>query len=192
MQKRLFIGFKIINTPLLLTLLNQIKSTLSGGKIKWVDPENMHLTLTFLGDTEDKLIPAIVSAMDSVCDITPSFNIELRSIGIFKNINHPTVLWIGVKADKIMSELKYKLDNYLNNLGFTIEERQYKPHLTIGRIKNINDKKNLQSVLDQTGNREVSAQTVYGITLFESILTTNGPIYKVMHISNLLKQISGL
>jgi 2'-5' RNA ligase len=183
MTKRLFIAIKIDTSNSLLSILESIKHDLHSENIKWVDPHNLHLTLAFLGDTEDTMIDKIIPVMDGISNNSSQFNIELNSLGVFKSFNFPSVIWFGFKPDFIMPGIKNALDLQLKNIGFTVEERKFTPHLTIGRIKNIVDKKNLQIVLNKFNNKEISKQIVKDITLYESILTSNGPIYKMIHQS---------
>ena len=143
------------------------------------------LTLAFLGDTDELQIPKIISIMDSIADNFSQFNMSLNSLGVFKNINFPTVLWMGIKTDKAMFEIKSALDLQLKSMGFVIETREFKPHLTIGRLKNIDNKKQLEFLLKKFSNEEIGIQKVDEIILFESILKSNGPAYAVVHKSKM-------
>jgi RNA 2',3'-cyclic 3'-phosphodiesterase len=183
MKKRLFIAVKIDNSTSLLRILEETKSCLNYEKIKWVDPDNLHLTLVFLGDTEERIISKIKIAIDKIKSV--QFNLQLNSIGVFRNINFPTILWFGIKSNKIISNLKNTIDMQLNSIGFAIEAREFKPHLTIGRIKYITDKKNLEILLKKFSNRNIALQLVSEIILYESILSSEGPTYKVIHKSYL-------
>lgn len=185
MKKRLFIAIKIDNSNSLLKVLEETRSSLKQESIKWIDPDNLHLTMAFLGDTDELLIPKIKSAMDNIISNSSQLNMELNSVGVFKSINFPTVLWIGIKPNKVMSEIKSKLDLQLKNIGFVIEMREFRPHLTIGRIKSITDKKNLELLLKKSLNKEIVIQPVSEIILFESILSSEGPTYKVIHKSGI-------
>ncbi len=183
MKKRLFIAIKINNSNSFLNVQEEIKLSLQRERIKWIDPDNLHLTLSFLGDTDELIIPKLKLAMDSIVGNFSQFNMELKSVGVFKSINFPTVLWIGIEPNKIMSEIKKALDLQLKSIGIAVEMREFKPHLTIGRIKNITDKKNLELLLKNYSNKKISNQLVNEIILYESILSSDGPIYNVIYKS---------
>ena len=183
MKKRIFIAIKIESSAFLLKILEEIKTCLDREKIKWIDPDNLHLTLTFLGDTEEILISKIKAALDNIKSV--QFNLEMNSLGVFRNINFPAVLWVGIMPNKIMTDIKTAIDFQLINIGLSIEARVFKPHLTIGRIKNITDKKNLEILLKKFSNKNIAVQLVSEIILYESILSSEGPIYKIIYKSSL-------
>lgn len=142
------------------------------GDIKWVERENFHLTLKFLGEVSEDLIPHIEDTMIEVSNFVNPFYLFLQGFGAFPSVNNPRVLWIGVRDEvnslKILFDL---LERRLIRKGFVKEEKPFSPHLTIGRVK----------------GREVRFLEMYDfpeekvfideIILFESILTPQGPIY---------------
>ena len=145
--------------------------------LKWVEPENMHLTLKFLGETPDKIVDKICTIVgDSIQGIKP-FNISFSSLGGFPNLMKPRVLWIGVEEgrEKIV-ELIQRLNEKLSKIGFEPETRESTPHLTIGRIKRV--ERNIDSGLKLRVKGFKSpvflADKIY---LIKSELTSAGPIY---------------
>jgi 2'-5' RNA ligase len=184
MKKRIFIAIKIESSASLLKILEEIKTCLNREKIKWVNPDNLHLTLTFLGDTEEILISKIKAALDNIK--SGQFSLELNSLGVFKNINSPAVLWVGIMNNKIMTDIKNAIDLQLSKVGLSLEARVFKPHLTIARIKSIADKKNLEILLKKFNNKSITVQPVTEIILYESILSSEGPTYMIIHKSNLI------
>jgi RNA 2',3'-cyclic 3'-phosphodiesterase len=183
MKKRIFIAIKIESSASFLKILEEIRTCLNREKIKWVDPDNLHLTLTFLGDTEEILISKIKAALDNIKSV--QFSLEMNSLGVFKNINSPAVLWVGIMPNKIMTDIKNAIDLQLINIGLSLEARVFKPHLTIGRIKSITDKKNLEVLLKKFSNKNIAVQPVTEIILYESILSSEGPTYTIIHKSSL-------
>jgi RNA 2',3'-cyclic 3'-phosphodiesterase len=181
MKKRLFIAIHINNSESLLEHLNKAKLCLGAERIKWVEPENLHLTLTFLGDTDEQFIPKINSSLQSTATRYNQFTLKLHSLGVFKNLTNPSVLWMGIEAEKTIFDIKKELDIKLIELGLPVESRVFKPHLTIGRIKNISDRKNLHLLLENMKNRFVSKHLISELILFESKLTPEGPNYKVIN-----------
>jgi RNA 2',3'-cyclic 3'-phosphodiesterase len=188
-MKRLFIAFKINKSPQLLEVFNTFKNELIGEKIKWVDPDHLHLTLTFLGDTDEKLILEINDVLNSVSPLYTEFNLTFSSFGVFRNFQHPTVLWLGIEKSQVMADIKAELDVKLGTIGFVLEKREFNPHLTIGRPKSISDIEKLKQLAEKYKNKIIDTQSFSEIILFESLLLPEGPLYKVLHKSPLKNQI---
>ncbi|MBS1809095.1 MAG: RNA 2',3'-cyclic phosphodiesterase [Acidobacteria bacterium] len=106
--------------------------------VSWAKPENLHLTLKFLGEVDAQQIPAITNAcVDAVLGVPP-FSISIKDVGGFPNLKQPRVLWVGI-ADGLseLRTLHQKLDTNLQSLGFEKESRAFNPHLTLGRVKSL-------------------------------------------------------
>ncbi len=146
----------------------------------WVKPENCHLTLKFLGDVPPEEISRITNTLISVTqDISP-FSLRLDKLGVFPNIKHPRILWIGIAGDtQQLISLHNNIDSKLKLIGFPSENRAFAPHLTLCRIReNLSEStcKNISDVLN-TNWIESSHFQVSEIVLFRSELTPKGPIH---------------
>ena len=183
-SKRTFIALKIVPSPALLDAYRKIKAVLEGEKIKWVEENNMHVTLAFLGDTTVDLIDQITSNLEESLYNTDPVSLKIAGIGVFKNMHEPRVLWMGTEPDERMIATKMEIDQKLRSLGFEIEEREFRPHLTLGRIKFINNKKKLREIIDEFKGAFFMKQVFGNIEYIESQLTPNGPKYST------IKQIS--
>lgn len=177
MGKRLFIGVKVIASQHLFNVYNEIKQNMINDKVKWVEPSNMHLTLTFLGNTEEHLIPSLKSILENLSEKHKQFDLALNSFGVFKSLHNPTVVWIGVEKNDTFIEIKKELDNELDKLGIAKETREFNPHLTLGRPNFINDKKVLISLIDKLNNVTIDKQAITNLVLFESL---PGSFYKAL------------
>lgn len=150
----------------------------AGADIKWVEPENYHLTLKFLGDVPEETVNDIIEFLERAAVSSTSFDIRLQGLGFFPNRRRPRVIWIGVEGeiDKAMF-LGERVDSYLSAFGFEAEEkRSY--HLTLGRIrseKNITQLLNKAAILDESVGSKLF--TVNEFCLMESQLTGKGPLY---------------
>jgi RNA 2',3'-cyclic 3'-phosphodiesterase len=148
--------------------------------VRWVKPERIHLTLRFIGETEKNLMPDLQNMMDETARGRRPFLLHLKGIGCFPNCSRPRVIWVGIQGDlEAAALLKSDLDAGLSELGWEIETRSFQPHLTLGRVKD------LQSAADQRwpAGIEPLAITVQSIHLIESNLTPAGPIYTTRHTS---------
>ncbi|MBP1662546.1 MAG: 2'-5' ligase [Thermoplasmatales archaeon] len=173
-----FIAIDIASTPHILTFENEIKKT--GADVKLVEPENIHITLKFLGDTEETMIDAIEQCMkDSVATVKP-FQITLRGTGVFPNKNYIKVIWLGIQDDGQIEPIAQVLEESLASLGFKKEKRGFSAHLTIGRIRTAKNKEKLLTTLEHHRDDEFTTQEVHRIVLKKSELTQSGPIYTTL------------
>lgn len=182
-MKRLFIA---IDLPFeIKEKLNKCKEELAKYityGVKWVELENLHFTIRFLGETEENKIPDIQRIMDEVsCNFIP-FSISFSEIGAFPSFKNPRVIWIGIEnGKKEMETLFRKLEDKIVKLGFLKEEREPSPHLTLGRVKDrIRWEKDWKIDIPHL---EFLAEE---ITLFESQLTSKGPIYTPLYKSKFM------
>jgi RNA 2',3'-cyclic 3'-phosphodiesterase len=176
-MKRIFIAVKIEGGETLLTMISLLKSQLSGGKIGWTNPENIHITLSFLGDTDENLIRDINSMLKKNCEGSGGFELVIKGTGVFRNINDPRIIWIGIEQSEKLLSLNGVIIKGLMELGIKIEDRPFKPHLTIGRIKRLNDKETLKALIDKYQNSAFQKSVIKEVILYESILHQSGPVY---------------
>lgn len=158
-------------------------------KIKWVEKNNLHLTMKFLGYISLEQTELIKSALKEItCQYNP-FSIELSSdIGVFPTHKMPRIVWVGIKkGTNELIELYNSIENSLSDKGFPREDKDFSGHITIGRIKFIRDKTNFIQILKRIGVNNFT-QEVGSIDLMESKLTPNGPIYNIVAKFPLLRQ----
>ena len=177
-MKRTFIAVKVNPEGDLLRMISSLKSLLADENIRWVDPASIHLTLAFLGDTEEKRIRILSGMLKERCTGFGVFDFTLAGAGIFKNFWDPRVIWVGVRSSEKLIMLYNAITEGVKREGFGIEERQFRPHLTLGRIKSVRDTDNLKTLLERYRNVQFQAVQINEVILFESILTQTGPIYK--------------
>ncbi len=176
-MKRIFIAVKTEPEGDLLRMFSSLKAMLGAENIRWVDPANLHLTLAFLGDTEEKRIGSLYLMLEEKCSGFGTFDFTLAGTGVFKNFRDPRVIWVGIRSAERLTMLYNLINKGLKNIGFELEERQFRPHLTLGRVKSCKDTENLKSVLEKYRDQEFQTIHVNEAILFESILTQTGPIY---------------
>lgn len=166
--------------------LGEIARVLRGrvppGAVRWVRPEQMHLTLNFLGDTAVTQLPAIQRAMDTVANQSAPFSMHLDAIGCFPNARRPRVVWAGLEGDVArLAALKLALDTNLAALGWPPEDKPFHAHLTLGRVKDERGARGIEWSADVPS----LAVPVAAIHLIESTLRPDGPVYTVRHASEL-------
>ena len=179
-MKRTFIATKISPGEKLLKTYTKVRNELKNEKIKWVNSDQFHITLFFLGDTDEEMIPRIRTQVGNLVDQFSSFYINLSGLGVFKNIHKPRVLWAGIYQYETMKEIKEKIEKEMVALGFPADEREFKPHLTLARIKWLNDKENLKGLLEEYKDEDFQQVKINEIIYYESILKPRGPEYKLI------------
>ncbi len=145
--------------------------------VKWVKPENLHVTLKFLGDTDEDTIPQICETVNSAIRGVPSFVFSLEDLGQFPNARNPRVIWAGIRDGyESLRALSGRINNAVKQLGFKPGKRRFSPHLTIGRVK---DNRNIRTLMNEISVIDFVSETslVSEVILYQSTLRPQGPIY---------------
>lgn len=156
--------------------------------IKWVKPENLHLTLVFLGwlkQSERKRVGEI--AQEEIGKIE-SFPLCLKGLGVFPEIRRAKILWIGADGGLRLKLVNRTLFRKLGEAGFKIDDREFTPHITIGRTKEKLNKENILHTLNSYKEREFGRFMVEQVEIMESELKREGPVYKVIKSIKLQKK----
>ena len=149
-----------------------------GLKIRWVRPENIHLTLKFLGDIKTADTEKVARAVSESVTGHPPISLAVKGIGVFPGIKKPRVLWLGIsKQVDLLTALQKTLDDKLEAMGFPKEKRPFRGHLTLGRIKSIIDPKTLHDVLKEFTMFESERFFADRIILYKSDLKPKGAVY---------------
>ena len=176
-MKRLFIAIEINRRKTLEEAYQVMRTSLRMERINWVSLENLHITLKFLGDTSGDDIPQIMDRLKGLCKDLKPFTISLTSLGVFKNLHEPRVIWIGCSQCNALSDFQARLEKGLTEIGIEPEARTFSPHLTLGRMKDIRQINPLTQLITNYKNFEFQQQAVDRIILYESVLNPSGPQY---------------
>jgi 2'-5' RNA ligase len=154
----------------------------SGAKVSWTRPENLHLTLKFLGDTPDTRIPEVCRAVAKVASRAQPITIGFRQAGAFPKLERPRTLWIGVEEGMTeLLALQENLEDELAELGFPRERRRFSPHLTIGRVRSSGPSALALGELLRREQGFVAGETVADeIEVMASFLSPQGPTYQLL------------
>jgi 2'-5' RNA ligase len=149
-------------------------------KIKWVEKQNLHLTLRFLGEVKPETVPRIDDAMRKSCEGIAPFDMVLKGAGCFPERGRPRVVWVAVEdgADTA-KRIAERLRKELSGLPVKPDDKAFKAHITIGRIKKVGDRDAFHATLENLKELFLGSQTINTIELMESQLTPGGPIYSV-------------
>jgi RNA 2',3'-cyclic 3'-phosphodiesterase len=149
--------------------------------IKWVAPENLHFTLKFLGSTPGVLLPKIRESLAAVVTTYDPFYIKIYGTGAFPNKKYPRVIWAGVHDADGMKSLQDGIERSMAFLGFKREDREFNPHLTLGRVRSRRGMIMLIKELETFEEKEFGIVPVDRILLMKSELTPKGPEYACLY-----------
>lgn len=151
-------------------------------EIKWVEEGNLHLTLLFLGEVEDRELPAICRSVEQACAGQAPFPLTIAGIGCFPNPRRPRIVWAGVAAGSTeLIALHDALETPLLNLRcYRREDRPYSPHLTLGRTRSEQPGEQLARALPRFEKWRGGETTVSEVHVMSSELTSKGPLYTIL------------
>ena len=151
----------------------------TGAHLKQVKPQNIHLTVRFLGDISPAMVDAIHEEMKQI-SFSP-FTIELRGLGAFPKLTYPRVVWAGIRkgADEL-TDVFEQLEPRLRGLGFKPDNKGFSPHLTIARVRTGRNKAQLIKLIQELEDYEFGTIKAECLRLKKSDLTPKGPIYTTL------------
>ena len=146
--------------------------------VKWVEPENSHLTIKFIGEIDPGMVDDVKAAMQQAAAAAKPFDLAIRTAGSFPRGRAPRVLWVGASDDSgNLARLHAELDNALATLGIEPEDREFSAHLTLGRVRSGKNARRLTELLDAENPAVLGSSHAGSLTLFESTLGPRGPKY---------------
>jgi 2'-5' RNA ligase len=161
-----------------------LQETLSatGADVKWVEPENLHVTLLFLGDVNDRDVLDVCKAVIATCGNLPAFPMSVQTVGCFPNPRRPRTLWVGLGGgEQELVAVHDALEKALLKLGcYRREERRYTPHVTLGRVKSEEANEKLVAALAKHAGWQGGHQNVREVLVMSSELRPQGPAYSVL------------
>lgn len=154
----------------------------SGGDVKWVEEENLHVTLLFLGEVDERDLPAVCATVGEACSSVGPFTMSVEGVGCFGNPRRPRTLWAGVAAghDELIA-LHAAIEAPLLELGcYRREERKFEPHVTLGRVRGDAGAERLAAAREQQAKFVAGEFEVKQVAVMSSELLPAGPAYAVM------------
>ncbi len=167
---------------------NQLQEELSGGPVRWVPVNNIHLTLKFLGDVSEKNIPVFETILKTEAANHRVFEISVGGFGVFPNAARPRVLWVGVEAPDELMSLQRRIDMETARLGYAPEQRAFNPHLTLGRVSRNatpSQVRKASAVLKKHKIAFLGAARIETVTLYRSDLSPDGAVYSKISTATL-------
>jgi len=187
-QIRSFIAIELPeDLKLSLTRLQERLKSESRAPVKWVNPNNMHLTLKFLGNIDAGVTGKITSALEEAVRGTRPFHLEIKGLGVFPNPRRVNIVWVGITGEvNQLDQLQKRVESSLTPLGFVPESRPFTPHLTLARLRDqatSDERLNLGQLIANTEFDANCNLYINSVHLVRSQLTREGPFYS--HISSI-------
>jgi len=147
--------------------------------IKWVKPSNIHLTLKFLGEIENRQAEEIIARLQDITKSQRPFYMHISNIGAFPRPSYPRVVWSGIDEGKDESANLQKLvEETMSKLGFEKEQRPFMGHLTLGRVRSLKNKNEFLELMEKEKDFSIDKRILVDrIILYRSTLLPEGPLY---------------
>lgn len=151
-------------------------------KVKWVEPQNLHWTLKFLGDVDILETPAVCEAVRKAVEPLAAFDVEAWGVGAFPDAHHPRTVWLGMRrGNEQMVELHDAVEFELAKLGYRSENRRYRPHLTIGRVRQSPEGiEELAELIEAHTDYDAAVSLVDEVVVLSSEFGREGPTYDAL------------
>ncbi len=177
---RTFVAVKIIPEQKLIDQFSSFKKLFRDERINWVPEDNFHLTLRFLGNTTREQLYALVDRLENVAAACSKFEFTIAGAGYFKSKGNPRVLFLKLIEEDALAMLAQKVEEAVTAVGFHPELKPFRPHLTLGRIKYLENRSRFTSIIDALPEKEYQQVEVSEFILYQSILSSDGPTYKAI------------
>lgn len=178
MTFRAFIAVDLTALPAVVAFAQELRAASEGLKV--VSTEHLHLTLKFLGDTEEGLVPEIVAVMHAACAGIAPFTFRVRGTGAFPSPSRMSVLWLGIEGAEPLARIAASLEHGLEPLGFVAERRPWTAHLTLARVKGGRGLDRARHLLEARKDESFGEQRIEEIRMKKSVLTPQGPAYSTV------------
>lgn len=151
--------------------------------IRWQASQQYHLTLRFIGEADRETTQAIREQLKNIQ--TPPFNLDLKAPGYFPENRQPKILWVGLEEEPLLMKLQEKVEQTCRNVGLKPDKREFKPHITLGRVKGAS-KRDVLSFINQHKQFRMNNIQVSEFILYSSRLHPDGAIHKPLERYSLI------
>jgi len=153
--------------------------------VKWVRPENIHLSLKFLGEVEDTREPELHTALKRVAGARPEprpLTVQMTGFGVFPDYHRPHVLWVGVTPEPALELLQHGVEQAFAALGFPTEARAFRPHVTLARATRDAKPRDFAGLEELLAGIDFDETvSISDVDLMQSTLNPSGPVYQVRY-----------
>lgn len=161
-------------------IIEYFKTQTPTNALKWITPENLHLTVKFLGNIREDKLDQVKALLPDAVQEHSSFIFEIEGLGMYPDKHHPRVIWLGVTENTGLTEIHTALDRAFAVVGVDPDKRRFTPHITIARVNRRAESETVRAIGESLSQFKVDSLgqiKVEEIVLYKSELTSNGPIY---------------
>ena len=155
----------------------QAKLRASGGDVRWVKAKGLHVSLKFLGPVPVSMITTIIESLEPLVHRGRRSHVTIGGIGAFPDLKNPRVIWVGLEADERLMRLQNEVEKALELLGFVPDERAFRPHLTLGRVRSKRGRTALINALENEKSFSIGHFELSELCLMKSDLKPQGAVY---------------
>jgi len=149
--------------------------------VKWVEQENLHVTMRFLGEITEEQRQAVERLLTRIAAHTPPIQVRLSELGAFPSVASPRIIWVGIEmGHEVLAAIASELAEGLVSLEIPPEERPFTAHVTLGRVRSPKNQGQLTTQLRELNWKSPQPFCAEGLTLFQSTLSASGPIYTAL------------
>ncbi len=154
-------------------------------RVSWVKPDNIHLTLIFMGNVPTNGVIGVTRVMDAVAAGAPPFSYDVNGLGYFGSSRSPRTIWAGARRTPVLSALRQDLCSSLTDSDIPLDIRNFKAHLTLGRVRTKHGASELAETVRSLAGTSFGRVPVDAMLLVKSDLKPSGPEYSILHRSML-------
>jgi len=158
----------------------QLIEALRDERISWTNPEQYHVTLRFLGDTELSVVNEIIRILPREVHVPKQIMLKTDRLASFGPRKRPRVLWVGFEENDILISLKLEVDRVLEKCGITPGDQPFRAHLTLGRIRHLKNPQKYHDSVEEMAQEFSHSLQPGSLVFFQSILGMRGPEYRVL------------
>ena len=174
MMVRTFISIPVKDTSALQSAVSDIKAA---GDIRIPPMKQVHMTLKFIGDVDERKLPKVVNAVRKACEGRQPFQMELKGLGCFPNRKRPSVVWVGADPENVLTDLADSIGRELSVAGIKFDDKPFKSHITVGRCRGPVD---IDGLLDSYRDTVFCTMTCDHVNVMKSVLSPQGARHSVI------------
>jgi len=177
---RTFIGLPLRVEGIFLQARHKLIASLKEERISWTNPDQYHVTLRFIGDTDFVKVKEIGNKLHAGIHIPERISLDIASLASFGPRKRPRVIWLGFEETDFFENLKSEVDHVLKQCGIPATEQPFRAHLTLGRVRSLQNLQGYYHAVEEMKQLFPGSVIFEKLVFFRSILGPRGPEYRVL------------
>jgi len=186
---RTFVAIKLALSPEYNGLRTALRQRTTYDQIRWCNDDLIHLTVQFIGKTPVALLPQIKASLDQISAETPQFPLAITKLGLFGSHYAPRIVWLGLTPSPELTQFHEKTAQFLAQIGLPVAQENFVPHITLGRIKEVDNKKRFSALIEELQPDFKQEFHIDSVNLMQSHFHNYEVSYSTLHTSHLKEKI---